>query len=159
MYDFSGYSGSTTWDSIGEFADASYAPRVQRPSKRRAEASALVGVAITAAVTKNEEERRTIADILSRLAVERYISKTSMHTAQCFIEALPQGKHLPKISPDGEGGVLFAWAVAGHGRTLITLSDWMAYAVADAGTPAARYLSDTPFEGVIADELLAVIPA
>lgn len=164
MDDFGGSDTSTGFDfsptSIwGEFSHPATLPRPRkRHVARRSDASALPGVAITADVTENEEQRRTLIGILSRFALEREISRTSMHAAQCFVEALPRSKTLPKVSPDGDGGVLFAWSVPGDARTLITVADWMLYAVARAGTLDAQYFEDISFdEGVIPDELLAVI--
>ncbi|MCM3563716.1 hypothetical protein [Hydrogenophaga intermedia] len=82
-----------------------------------------------------------------------------MRAAQGFINALPRGRTLPKLAPDGEGGVVLAWEVPNRGRTLITIADWEAYAVSDAGTKQAQYFDDMPIDGIIPDSLLSVIPA
>lgn len=121
--------------------------------------SAFPGLAITAAVSEDEQNRRTLNSVLIRFASERLITRTTLRAAECFIEALPRGRKLPKVCPDEEGGLTMAWDVPGRGRTIITLSEWMVYAVANAGTLDSQYFDDSPFDGgVIDDEILTVIP-
>jgi len=66
---------------------------------------------------------------------------------------------MPKISPDGEGGLLMAWET--HGDLVIAVLDgWRIHLVAAATTPHARYLDDLPFDGEqIPKAILESIPA
>jgi hypothetical protein len=96
--------------------------------------------------------------VVSRLLAAGEISRTTFHAVAAFVEALPRSKCLPKVTSDGEGGLTMAWTVPGQNRTLITLADWTLYAVFQAGSPEAEYLPDVPFAGIIADEILTVIP-
>lgn len=164
MENFSTYGTSTAWSESpacewGEVTDTTPLLQLKQRARRSLDASAFPGLVITREVSENEEHRRVISDILSRFAAEGAIARTTMHAAQCFIEALPRDRRLPTLAPDGDGGVVLAWEVPRDGRTLITLSDWIAYAVARAGTRYAEYLDDMPFDGVLVpDDLLAIIP-
>ncbi|WP_294368337.1 hypothetical protein [Pseudacidovorax sp.] len=84
--------------------------------------------------------------------------KTSMY-AGWFIRSLPTTRSLPKVSPDGDGGLQMAWDVEGSGRTLITINDEMLYGVISAGTRSASYLDERQFMGVVEEDFLAAIPA
>lgn len=155
-------SSSLDWDEVGGSSNLTKRQvprRFARAQRTHLRDENLVGLPITPEVSARAQNLRIVEGILSRFCAEGYISRTSMHSAQGFIEALPTYKQLPKVSPDGEGGVTLAWAATDSGRTLITLADWMAYGVAHAGTDQAVYLEDVSFEGAfIPDELLAVIP-
>lgn len=159
MNDYLCYSGTAAeWSSPSAWADV---VRIVLPIARKRnqrDASALPGEAITAAISENERQRRTLVGILVRMAAARDITRTAFHTAESFLDALPRNKGLPKVIPDGEGGLVMAWAFPGQPRTLVTLADWTLYPVVRAGSPQAAYLPDTPFDGVIPDEVLAVIP-
>jgi hypothetical protein len=150
------YAAPSAWAELYEQAPARRAPT--RQGWRASTTSALPGVAITPEVSENEQHRRTLLSVLSRFAAERSITRTTMHATESFIDALPRGKQLPKVTPDGDGGLLMAWDVPNQARTLATIADWMVYTVVRAGTPQAMYFEDMPFDGVIADQLLAVIP-
>ncbi len=65
-------------------------------------------------------------------------------TAQRFLLALPAGKALPKISPDGEGGLVMVWEGA-TGPLLLTIDDFHLHAVIGATTRQAEYIDDVPF--------------
>jgi len=88
------------------------------------------------------------------------ISSASRATAEAFLRTLPDNKTLPKLSPDGEGGVMMVWE--GNGRTLlVTADETVLHAVFAAATPDAVYLNDIPFDAAktIPREILDAIPA
>lgn len=122
-------------------------------------ATALPGERLTAAVMQNHEQRRVLLRVLARFGAEGMISMSTLQAAELFVQAFPRGKQLPIVAPDGDGGVLMAWAVPGQGRTLVTVADSMLFVVSRAGAPDAEYLPDLTFDGVIAEEVLAIIPA
>lgn len=146
------YAPASMWAGFDEM------PVLRPPMQRQAKpSSALPEAVITDEISENEQQRRTLSSILARFAAERQITRTSMHAAEAFIEALPRVKKLPKVAPDGEGGVLMAWERR-QGRTLVTVADWMLYVVAKAGTPWAFYLDDMTFDENIPSDVLTVIP-
>lgn len=151
---YADYESATGWVNLNEPVRRPPAMRM----RRRGSVGALPGIVITAEISENEEHRRTLRGMFARLTSGRLLSQDAMYAAEGFLEALPRHKQLPRVAPDGEGGLLMAWDVPGEGRTLITVGDWVLYAVARAGTAQAHYFDDTPFEEVIPDELLAAIP-
>jgi hypothetical protein len=147
-------------DWIPRLSDLSLEVRwFRRGSRSDSTASAFPGVAITPAVAENQERRRVLLQVIGRFAAEGQISRTTLHAAEAFLEALPQTAQLPKVAPDSEGGVLMAWSVPGQPRTLITVADCTLHAVARAGTAQAAYFPDIPFDGTVAREVLDLIPA
>jgi len=153
---FADYSISTESGNVTEPTALRSRPARIRPSA--SSLSALPGVAITPEVSASREQRRTLAAIFWRLQVSKRISATTYQYAQWFVRALPRDYRLPKVSPDGDGGLQMAWDVPNSGRTLITLNDSVICGVAGAGTPDAVYLDEVSFDGVIDDAFLAIIP-
>lgn len=87
------------------------------------------------------------------------ITGASRATAEAFLRALPDNKSLPKLSPDGEGGVMMVWEA--HNRTLlVTADESVLHTVFAAATPDAVYLNDIPFNAAktIPREILDAIP-
>lgn len=161
-----GYAQASTdndYESIGSWSDfgvpaATQRQRVPKRVPKRYTAEAFPGVAITAKLSENEEHRRALIGIFKKFGSSGQLSPASTISAEIFLRALPHDKDLPKVSLDGEGGLTMAWQVPGQARNLITISDWMIYAVSQAGTVNAIYLPDTPFNGLIPENILAVIP-
>ena len=89
---------------------------------------------------------------------EGRISPITRSFSEKFLRLLPMGKALPKITPDGEGGLIMAWE--GQGETvLVTVDGSRLHAVIAAGTQDAQYIDDCPFDGSdIPDDILNVIP-
>ena len=129
-----------------------------QPTQATVSAEALPGEALTPAVSANIDERRTLQGVFRTFARYGAIGQGTLASLERFLDALPRAKHLPTVAPDGEGGLTLAWAVPGHGRTLVTVEDSTLYVVANAGTHGAHYLPDLDFAGALSDELLALIP-
>lgn len=76
-------------------------------------------------------------------------SKISKETAQSarslFSSVLPAGR-LPKIAPDGEGGLIALWDSTTHPVVLV-IDNWRLHLVKNAATPEAEYFDDLPFDG------------
>lgn len=85
------------------------------------------------------------------------ISRATETTAQRFLEALPPGRALPKIAPDGERGLMMVWE-SRSGHLLVTIDENRLHAVLDAATPHAKYFSDLAFDGAnVSEAILAKI--
>jgi hypothetical protein len=105
--------------------------------------------------------RRVAADGLSWTGGEaRKITVPTRETAEAFLRALPPGKAFPKISPDGEGGLMMVWEGTEH-PLLVTVDDMRLHAVIAAATPAAEYIDDILFGWgqEIPERILDAIPA
>ena len=81
-------------------------------------------------------------------------------TAKYFFHLLPASRALPKISPDGEGGLMMIWECNGN-PLLVTVDNRRLHAVTSATTPRAQYHDDVPFDDVseIPQVILDAIPA
>lgn len=78
---------------------------------------------------------------------------SSAHAAITFVNSLPDEYRLPKISVDGEGGVILAW----KGNIVMSVNAWTIHAVVDPAGDA-RYLCNIDLREGIPDELLRYIP-
>jgi hypothetical protein len=76
------------------------------------------------------------------------------------LRALPASKAFPKVSPDGEGGLMMVWEGAGN-PFLLTINDLHLHGVIAARTPHAEYIDGVPLDSaqVIPDKILIAIPA
>jgi hypothetical protein len=88
------------------------------------------------------------------------ITPTTHQVSEAFLRALPAAKAFPKISPDGEDGLMMVWEGAGH-PFLLTINDLGLHGVIAAGTADAEYIDDMPLDSarVIPDKILNAIPA
>ena len=120
-------------------------------------------------VLGHEEERQAMIALIGRFAVSGLswragemarITPTTRSVSEAFLRALPSGKALPKISPDGEGGLMMVWEGSGRPFVLI-VDDLRLHGVIAAGTPQAEYIDDMPLDSaqVLPDSILDAIPA
>lgn len=73
-----------------------------------------------------------------------HLSVATRDFGEKFLELLPTKKALPKISPDGEGGLTMAWEECE--RALLVIVDGaLLHAVIGAGTSQAQYVDDISF--------------
>jgi hypothetical protein len=86
------------------------------------------------------------------------ITKASKRAAETFLSLLPSDYRLPKVGPDGEGGVVLAWEQ--NNRTvLLTLQGWTLHLVDAPARSAADYLDNLSFGGdVLPQDLMGFIP-
>ncbi|NMV41824.1 hypothetical protein [Ralstonia insidiosa] len=74
------------------------------------------------------------------------ISKETAQSARSlFSSVLPAGR-LPKIAPDGEGGLIALWDSTTSPIVLV-IDNWRLHLVKNAATPQAEYFDDLPFDG------------
>jgi hypothetical protein len=129
----------------------------------------LGGEVATPAALKHEEERQTLIALIRRFAYYGLswtagqcapITRPTQMTAAAFLNSLPAGKALPKVSPDGEGGLMMIWEDQ-HAPVLLTIDNLYLHAVIAATTPRAEYLDDIPFDWLqrIPQKILDAIPA
>ncbi len=112
-------------------------------------------------------ERMALVDLVHRFARQsldwaegesEIISPTTEATAERFLAALPMRKALPRISPDGEGGLMMVWESSAD-YLLVTIDECLLQVVVAAATPRATYLNDLAFdEADIPGDVLAAIP-
>jgi hypothetical protein len=130
--------------------------------------AALPGDALTREAIGREERRRALISLVYRFAIHG-LSWTADQTAtippatavvaEAFFDALPANKALPKISPDGEDGLMMVWEGSGD-PLLVTLDGVRLHAVIAATTPYAEYLNDVPFDcWEIPAAILTAIPS
>jgi hypothetical protein len=126
------------------------------------------GQAATPEVVGREKTRQDLIALVHRVAVyglswtaeqPSKITAATRQIAEAFLRALPAGKALPKISPDGEGRLIMAWEMT-DGPLLMTVDDLSLHAVIAAGTPNAEYIDDMPFDPLepISQKILDSIP-
>lgn len=89
---------------------------------------------------------------------ENKISKQSLEVAAELIRLLPPAAELPKVLPDSEGGVIFAW-IKDNRKFFLNIENYTLHGVDKAGTRDAVYLDDVKFrrEKIPAEILAAVI--
>lgn len=112
-------------------------------------------------------ERVALIDLVHRFARQGLawgeddrgrISATTEATAERFLAAMPVRKALPRISPDGEGGLMMVWELSAD-PLLVTIDECLLQVVVAAATASATYLNDLPFDGTdIPENVLAAIP-
>ncbi len=87
------------------------------------------------------------------------VSDETARAAQSFLDALPADRELPKVAPDGEGGLYMAWERIGEATVVIGVIGLLLYAVVGPGTPRSRHIPETAFDGTsIPMEILGEIP-
>lgn len=165
MDDYSGsaeYSGTLSgWGPVPEWNSGEPAPA--RPTYRRNaqvfDVGALPGETLSAAVLENRQQRRALMSVVLRYERLAAISAATFDSIRLFLDALPRSAPLPKVAPDGEGGLLLAWTLGDGHRTLVTVDDGSLHAVTKAGTAESEYFNNIVFEGDIPGDLLQSIQA
>jgi hypothetical protein len=72
-----------------------------------------------------------------------------------FIDLLPDDVKLPRVAPDGEGGITLHWETEDYRYHLGGVGDWQLHFVFNAGQAHARYVDDVTFNGdEIPDQIL-----
>jgi hypothetical protein len=74
------------------------------------------------------------------------ISKQTWEVATQLIRMLPSEAPLPKVLPDGEDGVIFAW-LFDNKKFFVTIDNYTLHGVDNAGTPDAVYFDGVKFRG------------
>ncbi|GJI89401.1 hypothetical protein [Duganella hordei] len=86
------------------------------------------------------------------------ISGATAASAIAFFKALPNSKLLPKVAPEGEGGLTAIWQT-GNAPLILVIEDWRFHMVKSATTAAAEYFDGLLFDGEkIPQEVIEAIP-
>jgi hypothetical protein len=86
-------------------------------TKTKVDASDYADFDVSEERSKTERHRRRLLSLITRMADDALsfgsesvnVSRLAAATAIRFLEALPVNRKLPKVSPDGEGDLLFVW--------------------------------------------------
>jgi hypothetical protein len=124
---------------------------------------------VTQAVIRREQTREELIALVHRFAADGLswtaeeaakITGPTRQTAEAFLRALAADKASPKISPDGEGGLMMVWEDNDH-PLLVTVDDMRLHVVFAAATPFAEYIDNIPFGRgqEIPERVLNAIPA
>lgn len=122
--------------------------------------SVFPGERATAESLKRQRNLRRLRRLIERFATEGFswssksISKITSDTAgaaQRFLDLFPSSAKLPKIAPDGDGGLTAVWDRNGN-HDLLVLDGWTLHIVRNAATDHAEYDEDIPFDGQLLPE-------
>ncbi|MQA23452.1 hypothetical protein [Rugamonas rivuli] len=120
------------------------------------------GEFLSAAVVEREKTRDMLITSIRRFASEtsdayRLTSETA-DASVALIKALRNSMRLPKIAPDGEGGLMAVWE-GEHPVIALVVDNWKMHMVTGAATDQAEYFDDLPFDGIrLPKEILEFIP-
>jgi hypothetical protein len=130
------------------------------------DSSALPGEAIVATTLRFDHERDNLIRLAARFATEGFswggredvrITKDTARAFGALIARLPVGSSLPRIAPDGEGGLLLHWNVASQ-EVLAVLDNWTFHIIEAPTTPRAHYYDPITLDaGAAPPELLRAI--
>ncbi len=119
-------------------------------------------------IVNYERIRQRLDKLIARLTVEalswgpedvELVTTETARTARSLLKILPSDRELPRIAPDGEGGLYMAWEELGEQTVIVGISEDELYAVVGPGTPKSRHVQETKFDqNVIPPEILNVIP-
>lgn len=74
------------------------------------------------------------------------VSPGAATTAMTFLQALPSNRHLPQVSADGEGDIMFVWRPPA-GDCVLTVEDGLLHLVVHPGLPSVEHIDSVPFQG------------
>lgn len=171
---FAGRSANHQWITRGPLG---YGPRqlIEEDIRRREDLeippdiddlSVMPGEIIDATLIEREQTKAALVDLVRRMGAERLswsgeavgISWETVAAAEAFIRDLPLCVKSPKISPDGEGGLMVVWDEP-PAPTLVIIDGWRLHLVKAATTPNAEYHDDIGFtEGSIPSVVLDALP-
>lgn len=82
----------------------------------------------------------------------------SIEAALSLLIELPTDRPFPKVSPDGEGGLMMVWDDPLQ-ALLLTVDSWRLHAVVNPATSRSQHVDVIPFDGeTVPQKLLHLIP-
>jgi hypothetical protein len=105
------------------------------------------GESATIYVLQNARDRRVWASVLKRYETDGDITRSTYDAAKAMLEALPRDKALPRVAPDGDGGLMTTWSLEDRSRTLLTIDGWFFHCVSGARTQNVTYHDVFEFDG------------
>lgn len=147
---------ATFWGPEWVFS-SSAAPRQWSPVRESSshDLATTPGEPATPAVMDNERARQRIVTALNLFRSSAYaqhasyganISEVSKELSIALLNSLPRHAALPKVSPDGESGVVMAWDHNDR-HVLLTVDEQGLHCVENAGTPEATYYDSLYYDG------------
>jgi hypothetical protein len=120
------------------------------------------GEFLSPAVVERERMRNMLITSIHRFAAETAeayrITPETAEAAVALIKAFRNSMQLPKIAPDGEGGLMAVWE-GEYPPIALVVDNWKMHIVTGAATAHAEYFDDLPFDGVhLPKELLDFVP-
>ncbi|RQR29098.1 hypothetical protein DIE23_22930 [Burkholderia sp. Bp9143] len=122
---------------------------------------------VTDASIERARERERLISLIGQMNQDGYscmrdrpskISDESAAAARALFEMLLPTHEVPKVAPDGEGGLIVVWDDPGS-STVLVIDNWKLHLVVNATTPEARYFDDVPFDGEhLPDVIVESIP-
>lgn len=131
-----------------------FAPRSSRSYVWAAGAAAYPGSDLTQEFLERERSRSILLALIRRLADSGYawsaertasISRETAESADCLVRQLPAPFDVPRVAPDGEGGLILLWERDGNATRLLTVDGWTLHLVCAPGSAQARYFDAVPF--------------
>jgi hypothetical protein len=113
------------------------------------------GAALTPETMRRQADAAALIHLIGYLAQDGIswsaddavkISTGTAKSALMFFQHLPTTSVLPKISPDGEGGLMAVWEKDG-GPTLVIIDNFNIHLATGATTPEAQYFPEFVFDG------------
>lgn len=120
--------------------------------RQRSSSAVLPGDALTEEVLADYREKQKFILLIDMFTRRDYfdrddarISVTTAEASKAFFTMLIKKiTKLPKIAPDGEGGLLSVWEKEGH-TAMLVIDGWNLHLVTKAMTPNASYFDDIKF--------------
>jgi hypothetical protein len=87
---------------------------------------------------------------------ETRIDDASLYASRRFLSSLPVAFPLPRIAPDGDGGVMFVWNTNSK-TTIMVIEGSVFHLVKNAGTDKAEYFDNIPLQEIPPLELISAL--
>lgn len=113
------------------------------------------GAALTTETMRRQADGAFLIQLIGQLARDGIswsaedavkISTGTAESALMFFQRLPTTVTVPKISPDGEGGLMAVWE-KDSGTTLVIIDNYNIHLATGATTPDAKYFPELVFDG------------
>lgn len=140
---------------------------IQRDPHIGVDAFAYSGESATLRAAEHDTAVEALAVLLERFqiigfslgAAERVtITKATEDAALTVLRNLTPEYQLPKLAPDGEGGVLLVWETADK-SVILTVHGWTLHLVQAPAAALSDYVDDVPFDGqALPERIRKLIP-
>jgi len=126
---------------------------IHLPANTDIDIAVLPGEAATIEQISRQRERRELISLIRRLLADGFtwgeratpITPETERAAIALVGLLPAA--MPKVSPDGEGGLLMVWEAPADNPLLIVVDGCRLHMVTAATTARASYYDDLAFDG------------
>ena len=117
--------------------------------------SVLPGKRATAETLERQRILERMHHLIDRFATEGFgwdaesactITPDTARAAKMFLDLIPHAAMLPRIAPDGDGGLTVVWERNGN-HDLLVIEDWTIHIVRNAATNHAQYEDNIRFDG------------